>query len=86
MLLPPHQGGAFDCRDGRPSLKGLASRRKGRPYGAERNTSGAGGDGRFVKRPYNRKGDAPVGAIHESPALEGYASPQGGAFDRAARI
>ena len=61
--------------------------RKGRPYGAERNTSGAGGDGRFVKRPYNRKGDAPVGAIHESPALERYASPQGGgAFDRAARI
>ena len=34
-----------------------------------RMTEGAGGGGRFVKRPYNRKGNTPVGAIHESPVL-----------------
>ena len=33
-------------------------------------TERAGSGGRFVKRPYNRKGEALVGAIHESPALE----------------
>ena len=35
-----------------------------------RMTERTSGNGRFVKRPYNRKGKALVGAIHESPALE----------------
>ena len=35
-----------------------------------RMTERSSGNGRFVKRPYNRKGEALVGAIHESPALE----------------